>query len=140
MYSIFTIFTFLTIKFPSNTINTIDVKVRTSLSDPSIRNYNSRTKCIISKSYYTKNTNRLFTFSWNTITKMNVKTFFLNLFKNSFVFFRSFTFRNKITPTREINLHNTCFRVKFKFLTITNTSNLRSVPTGKSLTSNSSIK
>ena len=140
MNSIFTVLTFLTIKFPSNTINTIDVKVRTGLSHPSIWNYNSRTKSIVSKSYYFKNTNRLFTFSRNTITKMYVKTSFFYLFKNSFIFLNCFTFRNKITPTRKINLHNTCFRIKIKFLTVTNTSNLSSVPTGKSLTSNSSIK
>ena len=136
----FTIFTMRSIHFPTNTINRINVKVRTSLCNPSIWNYNSRTKTIGSKSNYFKNTNRLFTFSRNTITKMNIKTFFLYLFKYSCIFFRSFTSRDKFTPSRKINFHNTCFSIKSKTVTISNSSYLSSMPTWKNLTSNSPIK
>ena len=130
------LFIFNSIHFPTNTINTINVKVRTCLSNPFIRNYNCRTKSIISKTNYFKYRYRLFTFSRNTITNMNIKSFFFYLFNKFCFFFSSFSLRNKTIPTRKINFHNSCFRIKFKTFAITNTSNLSSMPSRKNLSSN----
>ena len=127
---------FSCIHFPTNTINTIDIKIRTCLSNPLIWNYNSRTKSIISKSYNFKYRYRLFTLSRNTITYMNIKSFFFYLFNNSSIFFSIFTFWYKTTPTRKIYLHNSRFSIKLKTFAISNSSNLSSMPTRKNLTSN----
>ena len=130
------LFIFNIIHFPTNTINTINIKVRTGLSNPFVRNYNCRTKSVISKSYYFKYRYRLFTLSRNTITNMNIKSFFFYLFNKFCFFFCIFSFRNKFIPTRKINLHNSCFRIKFKTFAISNSSNLCSMPSRKNLSSN----
>ena len=66
-----------------NTIYRVNIKVRTSLRNPIVRNNNSRTLNIIKETNYFHYTNRLFTFSWNTITNKSIKMSILKLFQKT---------------------------------------------------------
>ena len=81
----------------TNSIYRVNIKISTCLSNPFIRKHNSTSINIIKKTYNFNNRHRLFTFSRNTISNLNIKTFFFKLFNR-------IIFRNKITPTRYHNL------------------------------------
>ena len=104
-----TIFIFYNFKRMTNAVNRVNVKVRTSLGNPFIRQHNSTTINIIKKTNNFNNRNRLFSFSRNTISKLNIKTFFLYHFKSFW------SIRNKIAPTRN---HNFSISFLFNFIFI----------------------
>ena len=70
-----------------NTIYRVNIKVRTSLRNPIIRNDNSRTLSVINDTTNLHYTNSLLTFSWNTITNKSIKTCILKFFKKLFFTF-----------------------------------------------------
>ena len=86
-YLLYNTCTFVNSTSKINTINRVNIKVRTSLRNPIIRNNNSRTKRVISKTNNFHNTYRLFTFSRNTITNHRIKTTILKFFKKFFISF-----------------------------------------------------
>ena len=154
---------FISIKssFILNTINRVNIKVRTCLRNPIIRNNNSRTTSVIYKSYYFHNTYRLLTFSRNTITYDFIKFSILKLFKKFFIRMNiiSILIFSKIKISfRKHNLNITfSFRMLFSYRMITKffrirnifftrnlfktyISNLSCMKTRKSLSSNTSIK
>ena len=96
-----------------NTIYRVNIKVRTSLRNPIIRNNNSRTLSIIKETNYFHYTNRLFTFSWNTITNKSIKTSSLKFFKK--FFFALFISTISILSKAKITSRKHYFNITFSF-------------------------
>ena len=96
-----------------NTIYRVNIKVRTSLRNPIIRNNNSRTLSIIKETNYFHYTNRLFTFSWNTITNKSIKTCILKFFKK--FFFTLFISTISIFSKTKVTSRKHYFNITFTF-------------------------
>ena len=84
--------------FKLNTIYRVNIKVRACLSNPIIRNNYCRTISIINKAYNFHSTNRLLTFSRNTITYNFIKLCVLKFFKKFFFCLKSSIFFSSLKP------------------------------------------